>query len=137
MRISDWSSDVCSSDLAFAAFVALLSASTLAYALVRHPLPWGALRLIDGICVAGVFVCLESWLGDRAEAGTRGTILASYMFALYSGQAIGQMLLRSGGGAAPHVSFALASILRSLRSEDRRVGTECVSTGRSRWSPNN
>src|SRR3546814_3047660 len=39
---------------AFAAFVALLSASTLAYALVRHPLPWGALRLIAGISVAGV-----------------------------------------------------------------------------------
>src|SRR3546814_1054866 len=115
MRISDWSSDVCSSDLAFAAFVALLSASTLAYALVRHPLPWGALRLIDGICVAGVFVCLESWLGDRAEAGTRGTILASYMVALYSGQAIGQLLLRSGGGVAPHVrSEEHTSELQSL-----------------------
>lgn len=98
---------------AFAAFVALLSASTLAYALVRHPVPWGALRLIDGLCVAGVFVCLESWLGDRAEAGTRGTILASYMVALYSGQAIGQLLLRSGGGA-PHVPFEIASILISL-----------------------
>ncbi|HEX2812741.1 MAG TPA: MFS transporter [Sphingopyxis sp.] len=99
---------------AFAAFVALLSASTLTYALVRHPVPWGALRLIDGVCVAGVFVCLESWLGDRAEAGTRGTILASYMIALYSGQAIGQLLLRSGGGVAPHVPFELASILISL-----------------------
>lgn len=98
---------------AFAAFVALLSASTLAYALIEHPLLWGALRLVDGLCVAGVFVCVESWLGDRAEPDTRGTILAFYMVALYSGQAIGQLLL-STSGAAPAVPFELASILISL-----------------------
>src|SRR3546814_16971755 len=56
---------------AFAAFVALLSASTLAYALLQQPMVWGALRIVDGICVAGVFICLESWLNDRAEPGTR------------------------------------------------------------------
>src|SRR3546814_15389007 len=91
---------------AFAAFVPLLSASTLAYALVRHPLPWGALRLIDAICVAGVFVCLESWLGDRTEGGQRGTIHASSMVALYSGQALAHCLLRSAGAAPAPVPLA-------------------------------
>ncbi|WP_033073530.1 MFS transporter [Sphingopyxis sp. MWB1] len=98
---------------AFAAFVALLSASTLTYALYQHPLLWGFLRVIDGICVAGVFVCLESWLNDRAEPETRGSVLASYMVVLYLGQAVGQILLRSGG-SAPAVPFELASILISL-----------------------
>ena len=98
---------------AFAAFVALLSASTLTYALFQHPLLWGTLRLIDGLCVAGVFICVESWLGDRADTDTRGTVLASYMVALYSGQALGQLLLRTGS-AAPHVPFELAAILISL-----------------------
>ncbi len=98
---------------AFAAFVALLSASTLAYALFTHPLFWAWLRLIDGICVAGVFICLESWLNDRAEAETRGGILAAYMVALYSGQAVGQLLL-GASGALPAVPFQLASILISL-----------------------
>lgn len=98
---------------AFAAFVALLSASTLTYALFQEPLLWAALRLVDGVCVAGVFICVESWLGDRAEAGTRGTVLAWYMVALYSGQALGQLLLRSGN-TAPQVPFELASILISL-----------------------
>src|SRR3546814_16446900 len=41
-------------------------------------------------------------------------IRASDMVALCSGQAIGQLLLRSGGGVAPHVSFEIASILISL-----------------------
>jgi MFS family permease len=98
---------------AFAAFVALLSASTLTYALFQHPLLWGGLRLIDGLCVAGVFICVESWLNDRAESGTRGTVLAGYMVALYSGQALGQLFLRTGN-TAPHVPFEIAAMLISL-----------------------
>lgn len=98
---------------AFAAFVALLSASTLGYALFAHPLLWSGLRLIDGFCVAGVFVCLESWLNERADATTRGTILAAYMVALYGGQAIGQLLLGVSGNLVA-VPFQLASMLVSL-----------------------
>lgn len=98
---------------AFAAFVALLSASTLSYALVAHPAIWAGLRLIDGLCVAGVFICLESWLNDRAEAETRGSVLAAYMVALYSGQAVGQLLL-GATGVMPAVPFQIASILISL-----------------------
>lgn len=98
---------------AFAAFVALLSASTLTYALFQHPLLWGGLRLIDGLCVAGVFICVESWLNDRADSGTRGTVLAGYMVALYSGQALGQLFLRTGN-TAPHVPFEIAAMLISL-----------------------
>ena len=98
---------------AFAAFVALLSASTLSYALLPPPLFWAGLRLIDGFCVAGVFVSLESWLNDRADTETRGGMLAAYMVALYSGQAVGQLLLRASG-ESPSVPFQLASILISL-----------------------
>lgn len=98
---------------AFAAFVSLLSASTLAYTLIQRPFVWTMLRLIDGVCVAGVFICLESWLNDRADARTRGSVLAAYMVALYSGQAVGQLLL-AASGALPAVPFQLASILISL-----------------------
>lgn len=98
---------------AFAAFVALLSASTLAYAIYRSPWLWGGLRFIDGLCVAGVFVCLESWLNERAEGATRGSVLAGYMIALYAGQAIGQFLLNLSE-AKPSMPFLVASILVSL-----------------------
>lgn len=98
---------------AFAAFVALLSASTLGYAQFGHPVFWVGLRLIDGFCVAGVFVCLESWLNERADTQTRGSILAAYMVALYCGQAVGQLLLRTSG-ELPAAPFQLASMLISL-----------------------
>src|SRR3546814_5533197 len=70
MRISDWSSDVCSSDL---------------------------------LCVAGHILSLP--------------LLALLGFI----------------GAAGTVAYSVAA--PSLRSEERRVGKECVSTCRSRWSP--
>src|SRR3546814_14549318 len=44
-----------------------------------------------------------------------------------NGGKIGVNFPGNGGGACPH--------LRVSRSEERRVGKECVSTSRSRWWP--
>ncbi|WP_338465763.1 MFS transporter [Novosphingobium sp. ZN18A2] len=97
----------------FAAFVSVFSASTLAYGIYVSPVVWGALRAVDGFCAAGVFVCLESWLNERASPETRGGILAGYMICLYLGQAVGQYLLNLGG-VWPALPFVVASILISL-----------------------
>ncbi|MFK4870556.1 MFS transporter [Novosphingobium sp. ZW T3_23] len=98
---------------AFAAFVTLLSADTLAYALYTQATFWGALRFIDGLCLAGIYVCVESWLNERAEREQRGMVLAGYMIALYGGQAAGQFLVRlDAAGAA--VPLLVGSILVSL-----------------------
>src|SRR3546814_3743326 len=81
MRISDWSSDVCSSDLAgVVAYSALywVPASPL-----PDVMPWGVVA--------------------------QGIIFGT--------------------------SYALLAMGLILRSEERRVGKECVSTCRSRWSP--
>src|SRR3546814_7582313 len=87
MRISDWSSDVCSSDL--------IAASSFNG-------PFG--RREDSQKI----VAVHSQRGNataNASCGKRG--------AFASGQGL------KGGN----------------RSEERRVGKECVSTCRSRWSP--
>src|SRR3546814_14733331 len=80
MRISDWSSDVCSSDLAKGDVVEL------------HP------------------------AADRRQCHA----------------AAGQL-----GAGVEDVAEALDrdAHLLEIRSEERRVGKECVSTCRSRWSP--
>lgn len=94
---------------AFAAFVSVLSGTVLAHALTDSVIIWTVLRLIAGFCVAGVFVCLESWLNDRVASDARGATLAAYMIALYGGQALAQMQL-----GLPPQNFALPFIVAAL-----------------------
>ncbi|MBX7492397.1 MFS transporter [Qipengyuania sp. 1NDW9] len=98
---------------AFAAFVTVYSASSLTYAIIDQPAVWTGLRFIDGFAMAGVFVCLESWLNQQASPTSRSTILATYMIALYAGQAAGQFLLNLGENS-PDLPFMISAILLSI-----------------------
>lgn len=98
---------------AFAAFVSLYSATAITYSLIDSVVVWTVLRFVDGFCVAGVFVCLESWLNDRADHERRGTTLAFYMIALYAGQALSQGLLVLGEADAQR-PFIIAALILSL-----------------------
>jgi MFS family permease len=98
---------------AFAAFVSIYSASALGYALIETLPAWFLLRLINGFCVAGVFVCLESWLNERADPEARGVTLAFYMIALYGGQALAQTQLGLTAGS-PQLPFIIAALGLSL-----------------------
>src|SRR5215467_14020404 len=97
----------------FAALAALASVAALAFATWVHPLPWGLVRLISGLCFAGIYVVAESWLNHRASRTNRGRLLAIYMLVLYCGLGAAQFLLvlSSPQSAAP---FMLTSALISL-----------------------
>src|SRR3546814_18542225 len=99
MRISDWSSDVCSSDL-IVALIAVRLGFTWAY---HDPL----------------FAVIEATLATIC-VGTLVRAAPSFMEA--------RPLVRLGD-----VSYSV--YILHFRSEERRVGKECVSTCRSRWSP--
>src|SRR3546814_20778851 len=86
MRISDWSSDVCSSDL-----------PAIGRADISAPVIGTFLRAVGIVAVAK--------RRRRREARAKIAILE------------------------------VAELLRPARAEERRVGKECVSTCRSRWSP--
>src|SRR3546814_15609457 len=99
MRISDWSSDVCSSDLQ------------------KHTPP------------SHLLICPE-----KTYPPTHRHSIFSESSILYMNQFLP---LRSpwmdpccGGGRQDRTEPS-----RTLRSEERRVGKECVSTCRSRWAP--
>lgn len=98
---------------AFAAFVSVFSASSLAYGIDDSAAFWLVLRFIDGLMISGVYICLESWLNERSDGSSRSSVLAGYMVALYSGQAAGQFLLNAGKDA-PALPFMFSAILLSL-----------------------
>src|SRR3546814_12709989 len=97
MRISDWSSDVCSSDLTYAFGEPGRLARPVAYAAARGDIDQAT---------------LDAWLDS---------LVASL-------------------GPAPEDNIQARwwkrrANLENFRSEERRVGKECVSTCRFRWSP--
>ncbi|MDU7521573.1 MAG: MFS transporter [Roseomonas mucosa] len=98
---------------AFAVFASTVSATGLVYALWQNAALWALVRLVDGFCMAGLFICIESWLNDRAEPARRGALLAAYMVCVYGAQAAGQGLLNIGG-AGDLRPFLLLSILMGL-----------------------
>src|SRR3546814_17889054 len=103
MRISDWSSDVCSSDLQFSENFMLVDS-------------W----MRSGELLEETQIVLE----ERAQIGNT---VAQHRKALHA-QAEGE------AGVALRIDAAVPQHVR-MRSDERRVGKECVSTCRSRWSP--
>src|SRR3546814_19640261 len=98
MRISDWSSDVCSSDLD------------------RARVEAGDVDMFDG---------RRQQLGlAHVVGGGVGVRNGHFSFS---------PLPQAGG--EPNTARYSVTTFDATRSDERRVGKECVSTCRSRWSP--
>src|SRR3546814_18669034 len=97
MRISDWSSDVCSSDLIIVPDILLDRLKMPARLARRHV--------------------------ERDKRGCKFIL----------GRAAQARIIIGGGVAHRQIDEAQCLVTRS--SEERRVGKECVSTCRFRWSP--
>jgi MFS family permease len=97
----------------FAALAAVASVAVLVTGCFVQPLIWGAMRLLSGLCFAGIYVVAESWLNDRASRANRGRLLAVYMLVLYGGLGTAQFLLILSDPRTP-TPFMLVSVLISL-----------------------
>lgn len=97
---------------AFTAFAAIMTAGTLAYPVFPEPVFWAALRFAQGFAMAGMYVCIESWLNDAATPRNRGVVLASYMTCLYLALSGGQLLV----GLPDETGFMLFSLTAILVS---------------------
>ena len=97
----------------FAALASMASAAVLIQILFISPLIWSGMRFLTGLCFAGTFVIVESWLNTRSDNLSRGRILSIYMIIAYLSLAGGQWLLNVADPT--HFSlFLMASILLSL-----------------------
>jgi len=97
---------------AFSAFASLYSAVSLAHAFLFDPWFWFVLRIAQGFCMAGLFMCVESWLNARATNETRGQVMSVYMIVLYFAQGMGQYFLTQG----PPESFMLYALVSAIVS---------------------
>src|SRR3546814_16951197 len=130
MLISDVSSDVCSSDLSKDILRSLGGALTpFDDFLTWTPGDprWDKVPLAGkGFSSSTPALHINSWHDIGVGETTR---LFRY---LQDSKAPNQYLII---GSGPHGAFLRRRGLANLRSEERRVGKECVSTCRSRWAP--
>jgi MFS family permease len=98
---------------AFAALVALAVTVSLAFGLAANVYAWAGLRLVNGFCLAGIYLIIESWLNNRTSNDTRGMVMSAYVMVNFSAFTVGQALvtlypIEQAGG------FMIAAILGSL-----------------------
>lgn len=96
----------------FAALVSITAAVAVCYPILVQPQFWAALRLVTGICLAGLYLIIESWINERATAATRGTMISVYVAINYIATAAGQLMV-SLYDASSFALFSVASILIS------------------------
>ncbi len=97
----------------FAAMASIASTMPILHALWIDPWFWGALRLITGICLVGLYIVIESWLNALAPIQHRGKIFSVYMSVTFVALALGQWLILVGDPQG-FIQFALVSILFSF-----------------------
>lgn len=98
---------------AFAAMASIASTMPILHALWIDPWFWGALRLVTGVCVVGLYIVIESWLNALAPSQHRGKVFAIYMSVTFVALALGQWLILVGDKLG-FVPFALVSVLFSF-----------------------
>ncbi|MFY9976363.1 MAG: MFS transporter [Chromatiaceae bacterium] len=97
----------------FAAFAALASAATLGFGLLVNPYAWLGLRVLNGVCVVGLYMVVESWINEQTTGPGRGRVFALYMMSTLVALALGQTLLLAGDSSSLTL-FAFAAVLISL-----------------------
>jgi len=98
---------------AFAALAAVMSASTLLFALIPSAVAWGLLRFVNGLALCGLFVIVESWLNERADNRTRGRVFSIYMAVNFGAVGVGQFML-AAYPVATNEHFILVAIFYAL-----------------------
>ena len=96
----------------FAALAALGSIAALVHAVFVEPVSWTLMRILTGMCYAGLFIVAESWLNERATNETRGQLLSVYVVISLGGMGVGQLLLN----LAPIGGFELFILASGLLS---------------------
>ncbi|MCP4183774.1 MAG: MFS transporter [Hyphomicrobiales bacterium] len=77
----------------FGALSALLATVMLLNGLVVYPVAWIILRAISGLCFAGSYMIIESWLNERISNDNRGSLFSIYMIVSLVTMMCGQYLL--------------------------------------------
>jgi MFS family permease len=96
---------------AFAGLTAVLTVTFLAFPLYIDALFWGAMRIVSGICLAVLYIVVESWLNDSSSNANRGRILSTYIIVTNIVTMVGQLLVNSYDTREPTLFIVVAILI--------------------------
>lgn len=94
----------------FAAFTATGTIGIIAHTVTTEPYLWAVFRVLSGICIAGSYTIIESWLQAKVTNETRGRAMGVYRVVDVIGSLGAQLLI----GVLDPVSYLSYNILAIL-----------------------
>mgnify|MGYP003627835908 CR=1 FL=1 len=98
---------------AFAALAAIAAASSMLHALMVSPFPWYVFRCLTGVCFAGLYMIIESWLNEHSTNENRGHVLSIYQCVNLTAITAGQFLLNASSPGGFEL-FAIITVLIAI-----------------------
>ena len=95
---------------AFAAFTAAGTIGILSHMLIIDAQAWMLMRILTGICIAGSYTVVESWLQAKVTNETRGRATGVYRFVDIGGSLAAQLMI-SILEPASYVSYNILALL--------------------------
>ncbi len=95
---------------AFAAFTAVGTIGILSHMLIIDPVAWIVFRILGGLCIAGSYTVIESWLQAKVTNETRGRAMGVYRVIDISGALVAQLMI-SVLTPAHYVSYNILALL--------------------------
>lgn len=97
----------------FAGLASTASSVVLIHAIAVFPVSWTLMRFVFGFCMSGLYVVIESWLGEMSTPTNRGRTLAVYMIVSTTGLGLGQVLIAVADPNSFRL-FIVSSVLVSM-----------------------
>lgn len=95
---------------AFAAFAAAGAIGVVSHMLIIDAYAWMAMRVLSGLCIAGSYTVVESWLQAKATNETRGRAMAVYRVVDIGGS-LGAQLMISVLTPAHYISYNILTLI--------------------------
>ena len=96
---------------AFAVFTAMGSIGMAGHILIFDPTAWALLRIMSGICIAGCYTVIESWLQAKVTNEHRGRAMGTYRLVDMGGSLVAQLMIGTLANLETYIAYNLLTIL--------------------------
>jgi len=96
---------------AFAVFTAMGAIGMAGHILIFDPTIWALLRVMSGICIAGCYTVIESWLQAKVTNDTRGRAMGMYRIVDMGGSLVAQLLIGTLASVETYIAYNLLTIV--------------------------